>query len=652
MVPSPIWTAPIPFDEADHLEVPSGSENGIRARLSRPASLDGGLASFDTPNPKPDNSGSSRSGPHKLHHVPSQEERLKRPVSPSTNLFGNTSLPQAATPLDGSLRNDDDNSPAAHLSRSKWVYNHESLYNSAIWGSPHDLVKDTQIIIEHHPAPDIRAAIGGVNGIALLPHPKHPDSGASVAHGQSHTGEGSNLFKKESGFGHETGRTLENVIHRASSEKQVPHNREMTATEKARQGGYSPYVRSLLDNPYGRLTSRSPERQYEQLISPNVTNKSPVEQQESECRRGAGRSQRNITNGASSGQQVSHNREMNESEIAHQGQFQNFPNRDLDYDCGHSTPASSENQDDQLTSPSVVDKRPVEKHTTPTNLELISLTQSSESSDIERSLIFHPSKQEFSSSATRYAMNALDHSVEYSPTVARQFGSNKASAGKESRHIPLKVHFPQDDVPDTEEPFQEKSSAPALKKGSVRAGIIAGRAMQPDPRYHTGWARRPVPQHKSSNDSITFVSPPTQRPARLQLESDLISPPCPKWAGRPARRELIVHDSTEKLRYAPISKTLIYDENLHPALRAHPYFNPMDRLIPREPFESPDPDRKYPELCRDNVVVQNLLRPKIRDLTVTPDMVRRPAAKRGSKAVLKQVSCICRSASTAAEGLV
>ena len=515
----------LPSDKVDDLEGASECDNGIRGRLSKPASLDGGLASFDTPNSNTDNNGSSsvgegflphpRSGPEKVHHLPSQEEPLKRPVSPATNLISNTSLAQDATPRDRSLPNDDHSSLVICLSRSDAVYNQESLYNSAIWGgtaayqtneSADTPFRDTQNVIEHQP--------------------------------------------------------VSNVAH----------------------------------------------------------------------------------------------------------------------------------------------KSPVKQRTIPKNLDLISLAQSSESSDIGQSPVYDhlPQHQDLPSSATRYALNALDNSVKYSPTVPRQFGSNKASAGKEPQHTPSKVQLKQDDVPDTEEPIQENASAPAVQPGSVkqekqdhvpdteepiqenasapavqpgsvkqekqdntpdteeptqenasaptvepgsvRRAMMAGLAMQPNPWYHKGgWARRPEFQHRSSNDSITFPprrKQPAEKPARLTLDSEILNRPYPRRTGRPARRTFITDDAISRLRFAPISKQLIYDENLHPALRSHPYFNPMDRLVPGEPYKCPDPDRKYPELCRDNVVVQNLLCAKIRAMTVTPDVIPKPAPKTGSKAVLKRVSCL------------
>ena len=241
-------------------------------------------------------------------------------------------------------------------------------------------------------------------------------------------------------------------------------------------------------------------------------------------------------------------------------------------------------------------------------------------------------------------MNALDHSMEYSPTVARRFGLSTAFAGEDPQHNPPKMQIEQDDVPNTEGCTQDNASAPTIQKGSVKAGILAGLKMQPDPWYNQGWALRPALQHKPSNDSIGFAPPPAhrfQRAPRRELETDLINRP-PRHT--PNRRKLMSHDFVDDLRFHPISKTLKYDENLHPALRSHPYFNPMDRLNPGAPYEPVDPDRKWPELCRDNVVVQNLLREKIRALTVTPEFVRRPPMpepKKGSKDVLIQVSCLC-----------
>ena len=538
--------------------------------MSKPASLDGGLASFDNPKSKPDSSDSSSaaevalpqsgSGSHKLHHVPSHEERLKRPVSPASNLLGNKSLTQAATPRDSSPRHDDHDSPAAHPSRSEWAYKQESLYNSAVWGSHHDLVKDTQIVVEHLPMPAMRAAVGKVNGIALSPYPKHPDPDASVAREQSHTREGSNFFKEGTGSGNKPDQTQQNVTLRASSEQQAHHNGEMSISEKARQGGFQQSPNGNLNYNYGQLTSAGPGNQYHQLTSSNVA-------QESLMKR------RNI----------------------------------------------------------------------PKNLELISLT-SSGSSDLERSPIYHPlaQHQELPSSATKYAMNALDRSVEYSPTEARRFASNKTFAGKEPQHTPPKVPPKQDHSLDTKEPIQGDASAPSVQKGSVKAGIIAGLAMRPSPWHHSGWVRRPEHQRRYSDDSITFAPPPKQpfeRPARLQLESDPINQPfSPRPTGRPARLTFECYDYLDPLRFHPISKNLIYDENLHPALRSHPYFNPMDRLNPCDPYKPADPDRKYPELCRDNVVVQNLMCEKIRAMTVTPEMIAKPPPKKGLKDVLKQVS--------------
>ena len=552
----------------------------MSGRLSKPPSLDGGLASFDTS----DNSNSSS---------------------------------QAAALRDNSLRNDDHTSLVICLSRSDKVYNQESLYNSAIWGSPAAFkasysedapFKDTQIVIKHQPVP-------------------------VVAYEQRHTDKGSSPLKKESGYGHQAGQTQENITNGASNGQQVSHNLEITASEKSRQGGYSAAdVRRFLNYTDGLPASASSVNQYDQSTLPNIAYYSPAKQHTT-----------------SSGQQVSNNREITVSEETPQGGYSANAERVLHHTDGLPASASPVNQNDQSKSPKIAYKSPGRQHKAPKNLELISLTESSGSSDIERCPIFHPLPwhQEHPSSATRYAMNALDHSKEYPPTMARRFGLSTAFAGEESQHNPPKVQMEQDPIPDTEESMQENASAPAIQRGSVKAGILAGLAMQQDPWYNQGWALRPALQHKSSKDSISLVSPPKkpfQKPARLTLESEVINRPQRHY---PNRRPLMAHDSVDDLRFHPISKTLIYDENHHPALRSHPYFNTMDRLNPGAGYEPADPDRKYPELCRDNVVVQNLLKEKIRAMTVTPELGFRkpePEPKRG----LKQVSHHC---FTVAEGM-